>query len=447
MKLSNTWAIVLFVGISIGVFVIDMIMPLGFAAWTGYLIPLTIIYWLLKPEETYVITIGCSVFIIVAFFYSPRGLTEELAVINRIIAIGVLWQMAYMIEKRKKAEKAAAFHSDILARINEPVFAFDLNYKIIYWNKGSENLYQIPASDAIGKDLYKILRFRWLKKNDETDRKKALKENGEWKGSVIHHRKDGEEVLVESTTTTLLNKQGDKMGYLAVIYDITERTTKDAIIKKDLLEKEILLREIHHRVKNNMQIISSLLNLQTQSLTDEKSIRSLEDSQARIRAMSLVHEKLYAAADIKQVDFEAYIRDLISVIVKLYRKNTDNIEVDIKIEDFPIEPDTVIILGLIINEFLSNSFKYAFPDGQRGKIFISLKNENPEIKLIFSDNGIGIPEEIDFRNTNSLGLQIVNALASQLKGEIKLNRNSGTEFILSFEDKPAKQYYTPSNTN
>jgi PAS domain-containing protein len=172
MKLSNTWAIVLFVGISIGVFVIDMIMPLGFAAWTGYLIPLTIIYWLLKPEETYVITIGCSVFIIVAFFYSPRGLTEELAIINRIIAIGVLWQMAYMIEKRKKAEKAAAFHSDILARINEPVFAFDLNYKIIYWNKGSENLYQIPASDAIGKDLYKILRFRWLKKNDETDRKK-----------------------------------------------------------------------------------------------------------------------------------------------------------------------------------------------------------------------------------------------------------------------------------
>jgi len=213
----------------------------------------------------------------------------------------------------------------------------------------------------------------------------------------------------------------------------TEQKRLNEKITKSLEEKEVLLREIHHRVKNNMQIITSLLNLQSQNIEDKKYKDIFIDSQNRIQAMALIHEKLYQSESIAQINFKDYIEEIVSNIFESYSIKS-NIKIDINIENIPIKIDYAVPCGLIINELVTNSLKYAFPDGRQGKIQISLKsNDNNMVQLSISDDGIGIVKDMDIRNTKSLGLHLVTALAeSQLHGQVILNREKGTEFQINF---------------
>jgi two-component sensor histidine kinase len=204
-------------------------------------------------------------------------------------------------------------------------------------------------------------------------------------------------------------------------------------IKKSLEEKEVLLREIHHRVKNNMQIVSSLLRLQSQNIEDSKYKDMFIDSQNRINSMALIHEKLYQSESIAQINFKEYIEGIVSNIFESYCIKS-NIKIDINVENIPITIDYAVPCGLIINELVTNSLKYAFPDGRNGKIQILLKSiDTNMIQLSISDDGIGIAKDLDIRKTKSLGLHLVTALAEgQLHGKILLNRESGTEFRIIF---------------
>jgi PAS domain S-box-containing protein len=204
-------------------------------------------------------------------------------------------------------------------------------------------------------------------------------------------------------------------------------------IEDSLKEKEVLLREIHHRVKNNMQIVSSLLNLQSQNIEDKKYRDVFIDSQSRIYAMALIHEKLYQSDSLAQINLKEYIDGIVSNIFQSYGQKS-NIKIDLNIENVPIKIDYAVPCGLIINEILTNSFKYAFPDGRQGIIKISVKsNDNNMIQFSISDDGIGITKDMDIRNTKSLGLKLITSLAeSQLHGELILNRESGTEFQINF---------------
>jgi PAS domain S-box-containing protein len=207
-------------------------------------------------------------------------------------------------------------------------------------------------------------------------------------------------------------------------------------IKRSLEEKKVLLREIHHRVKNNMQIVSSLLMLQSQNIEDAKYKDMFLDSQTRIYSMALIHEKLYQSESLAQINFKEYINGIVSNIFESYCIKS-NIKIDISVENIPIKIDYAVPCGLIINELVTNSLKYAFPDGRQGKIQILLKtNNNNMIQLSISDDGIGISKDMDIRNTKSLGLHLVTALAEgQLHGKIILNRERGTEFQIGFGAK------------
>jgi two-component sensor histidine kinase len=218
-----------------------------------------------------------------------------------------------------------------------------------------------------------------------------------------------------------------------MVENITERKQAEEKIKKSLEEKEVLLREIHHRVKNNMQVISSLLMLQSQNIEDKKYKDMFIESQTRIYSMALIHEKLYRSESIAQINFKEYIEGIVSNIFESYCIKS-NIKIEINVENIPIKIDYAVPCGLIINELVTNSLKYAFPDGRQGKIHISLKsNDNNMIKLSISDDGIGIAKDMDIRNTKSLGLRLITSLAEgQLHGEIILNRESGTEFQINF---------------
>lgn len=215
-------------------------------------------------------------------------------------------------------------------------------------------------------------------------------------------QKDGITRSTVNMNVGLINYRG-RVASMGTLKDITERKQVEEQIRQSLKEKEILLREIHHRVKNNMQIVSSLLRLQSGYIKDEKYREMFRDSQNRIMTMSLVHEKLYQSKNFAKIDIKDYIRDL--------------------------------VICLFQNHGVTNSLKYAFPDGRKGEIDIVLrKDAEDEIKLIVSDNGIGIPEGVDFRKTESLGLYLVRILAEdQLHGVIDVNRSKGTEFKIKFK--------------
>lgn len=234
--------------------------------------------------------------------------------------------------------------------------------------------------------------------------------------------------------------------------EINERIKIEDQLRESLREKEVLLKEIHHRVKNNLQVVSSLLNLQSQQVQDLPSAEMLRDSQNRIKTMALVHEKLYQAPDLARIDFAQYVRNLALFLFRSYQVDPDSVALQVNApQDIYISIDTAIPCGLIVNELVSNALKYAFPPekhnppernepmttigsgGPRGKIQIDLSHEtNGRLALVISDNGVGLPDTVDLYHTESLGLQLVVTLVEQLQGSITLDRCGGTTFKIAF---------------
>ncbi len=213
--------------------------------------------------------------------------------------------------------------------------------------------------------------------------------------------------------------------------EVKRRQEAEAAIRVSLQEKEVLLKEIHHRVKNNLQIISSLLHLQSGYIDDERTLQMFKESQSRIQSMALIHEKLYQSGDLARVDFSEYMDSLVSFLTRSY--GAGGVGVSLDVAPVFLSLDTSIPCGLIVSELVSNSFKYAFPEGHSGHIYVALKPIDDEhYELCVGDTGVGFPEDVDFRETESLGLQLVTTLASQLDGKIALDRRRGTEFQIRF---------------
>jgi two-component sensor histidine kinase len=204
-------------------------------------------------------------------------------------------------------------------------------------------------------------------------------------------------------------------------------------IAASLQEKEVLLREIHHRVKNNMQIISSLLRLQASGLTDPAALASLQISQDRIRSMALVHEGLYRSSDLSRIDFAEYVRKLTGRLFSINARLRTDITLHIEIEDILLDVNRAVPCGLIINELVTNALKHAFPDGRKGDIFIRMAAYKQKgFSLTVADNGVGIPAGIDLRSSDSLGIQIVGDLVQQLRGTLRVNTERGVQFTIRF---------------
>ncbi len=215
--------------------------------------------------------------------------------------------------------------------------------------------------------------------------------------------------------------------------ELAERKKIEEKMKISLREKEILLKEIHHRVKNNMQIISSLLCLQSRYIRDPKDLELFMDSENRVRSMALVHEKLYQSKDLTRIDFESYIRELIAHLSHFYNIDLNEITINVDVKNIYLNIEEAIPCAQIINELISNSMKYAFMGKTSGQINISFcKNNTGKHVLIIEDNGIGLPENFNLENSKSLGLQLVTALNGQLKGTIELDKTRGTSFTIIF---------------
>ena len=220
---------------------------------------------------------------------------------------------------------------------------------------------------------------------------------------------------------------------LSQVYDVTKYKRAEETIKASLQEKEVLLKEIHHRVKNNLQVISSLLDLQSIQVKEPKMLEMFRDSCNRVRSMALVHENLYQSKNYAKVNFSEYIETLIMNLFQVYRVNNDRINLEQEIDVVALNIDTAIPCGLIINELVSNALKHAFSDKKQGTISILFKvDEAKHYTLIVRDNGIGLRSSFNINSLNTLGLQLVDILTNQLEGTLEIDCRRGTEFRIKF---------------
>jgi PAS domain S-box-containing protein len=262
---------------------------------------------------------------------------------------------------------------------------------------------------------------------------------------VLYRRRNGMTFHALLNATVVRDAAGRPSHYEGNLTDISDLTRSKTALQAALQEKEILLKEIHHRVKNNMQVISSLLNLQVRYLKDPEAIGVFRDSQQRIRAMALIHEKLYQSENLARVDFGNYIRHLTASLVGSQVKQPGQVEVRTEIENIEFDLKTSIPLGLIINELVSNALKHAFPDDRTGEIVIGLRRTAEGFLLTVRDTGVGTPGEIDIHHAKSMGFQLVSLLARQLDGRFELGPAPGTEFRVYFQDQPQKSRGGPDH--
>jgi PAS domain S-box-containing protein len=243
------------------------------------------------------------------------------------------------------------------------------------------------------------------------------------------------EIHVTTEQITLLKTIADKASYSienARLLQLTQRKLEE---QTGLLnEKEVLLKEIHHRVKNNLQIISSLLNLQTDQVKDSGTLRILHDSQTRVRSMALIHEKLYQSKSMAKIDFGEYVTSLTKDLFRSYQRSLGEIKLNIHVDEVTLDLDYAVPCGLILNELMTNALKYAFPEGRKGSIWVELRADPKQfISLRVADDGVGLPAGLDILKNKSLGLQLVNSLVKQIDGKLEVENSSGTAFCVTFK--------------
>ena len=248
-------------------------------------------------------------------------------------------------------------------------------------------------------------------------------------------RRKLETLVVQRTEEIRRQKAEVTQTNIVLLEEIRVRQNAEELVRASLKEKEILLREIHHRVKNNMQIISSLLSLQGSLIKDEGMIKTIHDCQSRIQTMSLIHEKLYRSLSLSHIGFAEYISSLVQQLFHIRRIQPDKIGLNLDLEEIELNIQTAIPCGLMVNELISNSLKYAFPDDRRGEIRVAFhKHPDGCLMLEVGDDGVGLPKDLDIQKTTTLGLQLVTMFVNQLDGSMEIDREKGTAFKIRFQE-------------
>ena len=346
------------------------------------------------------------------------------------------------ITERKKAEKALQEserkYRDLTELLPQTVFETDLNGNITFVNRIGYQIFGFtPEELGNGINMIQILVSEDRDRARENNRRIL---NGERLpfGEFTALKKDGTTFPIIVNTNPII--RGNKIiGLRGILVDITELKDAENKIKASLKDKEVLIKEVHHRVKNNMQIISSLLNLQIDYSNDEDAVNILKESQNRVKSMAMIHEKLYLSKNLTKINFVDYIQSLVSNLFYSYNIKEDHIKPILKIENVNLNIDTAIPCGLIITELISNCLKYAFPNQMKGEIIIILKSVEDKFELVISDNGIGLPVNVNLNNIKTLGILLVKSLTEQIDGKISIKKNCGTQFKIIFKEMKYKK--------
>lgn len=301
---------------------------------------------------------------------------------------------------------------------------------VIQINNEFTKLFGYKQDEVIDKNINDLIVPEELKK-EAIEKTHAVSKGSKIQFEAVRQHKNGKRFMVEVIGKPVI--LGNNQLAVQTIYrDISIRKQHEQQILKDLEEKEILLKEVHHRVKNNMQVISSMLKLQSRYIQDEQAQEIFTNSQNRVKSMALIHERIYKSEDLASVNFEEYVRSLTSSLFANSGISGSRVSLQLNIKDINVNMNKAIPLGLIINELISNSFKHAFPDERKGLLSVSLTREKDKYRLIIADDGVGCPQDLNIQDPSTLGLQLINALAAQLHGKTSFISDGGTKFIMEF---------------
>jgi PAS domain S-box-containing protein len=341
------------------------------------------------------------------------------------------------ITKQKRAEEKTKSLADAVESSNDAIVTLSFEGIVISWNKGAEQIYGYSAEEILGKNVSII-----EPDNSKGEIKSFCEQikNGEQiqHYEAIRLKKDGALVNISAALSPVFSTAGELVAVLAISRDITERIeTEKTLAKMDKLR----IKEIHHRIKNNLQVITSLLDLQAEKFQDKQVLEAFKESQSRVISMALIHEELYKGEGTDTLNFSAYLQKLAETLFHTYSLRSKNISLLMDLEKSAcFNMDTAVPLGIIVNELISNSLKHAFNENEKGEIRIKLwkeirdnQTQAPTFNLTISDNGKGIPENIRLETFESLGLKLVNILIDQLDRRIELNRANGAEFRIIFK--------------
>jgi PAS domain S-box-containing protein len=348
-------------------------------------------------------------------------------------------QTMHDITHSKQAEEALLESQrkfqNLIESTSDFIWEVDSEGKYTYCSPQIEKLFGIRPEEMIGRAPYDLMPEN--EKQQYIDyMQEIVKEGQKFEGVVNTFIGRLSSSFIETSGVPFYDDDGDLKGYRGISRDVTERKKSELELNMLLLEKETLLKEIHHRVKNNMQIIYSLMSMQSRRTTNKYIKRALDDSKNRIKSMALIHETLYKSDNVNQISMVDYINDLIKHLSISYRKQP-GIKIEVNVEPIALDMSKTISCGLIITELVSNSLKYAFLNKTSGKIYISLKNNNlhntlHDVELIINDDGVGLPKDIEIIKVKSLGLQLVETLTKQLDGSMNVVCQDGTKFIITF---------------
>jgi PAS domain S-box-containing protein len=305
--------------------------------------------------------------------------------------------------------------------------------RMVILNSQAERLFKYAREDLLGMPVETLVPARFRGRHGEHRRGFFADPRVRPMGSGLELfglRSDASEFPVEISLSPIDTEEGVLVS--AAIRDISDRKRVETKLRASLQEKEVLLKEIHHRVKNNLQIVSSMLNLQMDQLSDTKAIGLFRESQNRVRSIALFHEKLYQSRDLGRVEIAEYLKGLAHDSFATYGVNPDDIVLAVHTEDIPLGVDAAISCGLIVNELVSNSLKHAFPDRRQGQVEVTLRSDGCDVVLEVADNGVGIPASLDVHSASTLGLKLVAIFTEQVGGTIDLERERGTKFRLRF---------------
>lgn len=307
---------------------------------------------------------------------------------------------------------------------------------ITAWNRQAEIIFGWPRSEAIGRSLAETLipeRYREAHRHGlahylDTGEGPVL--NKLFEMMALH--RDGHEFPVELTVTPL--RVGTNHFFYSFVHDVTERKQAEAQLRASLEEKEVLLKEIHHRVKNNLQVVSSLLKLQAEAIQDPQVAGFFQESRDRVRAMGLLHERLYQSENLAHIDLEDYVRGLVIHLSRSY--SLREVKIQVAVDNLTLDIERAVPFGLIINELVSNSLKHAFEPGQPLEVRVIVERQDDALALRVSDNGVGLPDELDLDHLHSMGLQLVKSLCTQLHGALTVTRQPrGTLFTVTLPEE------------
>jgi PAS domain S-box-containing protein len=351
------------------------------------------------------------------------------------------------VTERKRAEENLQTLASIVESSHDAILTLSLDGIITSWNRGAEQIYGYSIEEILGKNASMLAPHNLkdeIKKLIDRIRQGIKIKNYE----TVRLKKDGTLINVSLTFSPIFDSLGKLTAISVIARDITERIKAEKSLAK---AEDARKKEVHHRIKNNLQVISSLLDLQAEKFNDAKVVEAFRESQNRVISMALIHEELYKEEGTDTLNFSKYLKRLAGTLLQTYELSSKNIHLNTDLEENVFfDMDIAVPLGMVVNELISNSFKHAFTGRDRGEIRIKLGMEEyieSDIEgcesigftLEISDNGVGIPENLNIEELDSLGFQLVASLVEQLGGELEVKRNNGTEFTIKFTVTGKKQ--------